>query len=203
MWFKASTRALTWAFFFNPAAHLSARAAHRERERLADETARSVLEEKTSLIRAIEKVTQICAQETSRPTLASRIGLGLSLSLVERRSLMSDHPSLADRARHLSGEHLGRNITPRACLALSLVVIMAGAVLAMNMGEVRADIINSVIANPGPAASFQMSSHFMGLEMSGHGPAPMLHAHGRFEHPRTNLASMQYADFNSSYYLAQ
>lgn len=203
MWFKASTRALTWAFFFNPAAHLSARAAHRERERLADETARSVLEEKTSLIRAIEKVTRICAQETSRPTLASRIGLGLSLSLVEQRSLMSDHPSLADRARHLSGERLGRSFTHRTCLALSLVVIMAGVVLAMNMGEVRADIVNSVIAHPGPASLQAVGPHIMGLEMPGHGPAPTLPAHGYVEHPRMSSVSGPDFDFNSSYYRMQ
>jgi heat shock protein HtpX len=150
VWFKACTRGLAWAFFFNPAAHLSAKAAHREREHLADETARSVLGERKSLIRAIEKVTRACRRDTVRPTLASRLGLKMALSLAERSSLMSDHPSLAERTRQFSEEQLRRRFTPAACLMLSAAVILTGVVLAVSTGEVRADIIHSVLSPPGP-----------------------------------------------------
>ncbi|MDW5561855.1 MAG: M48 family metalloprotease [Methanomassiliicoccus sp.] len=146
LWFKASTKALAWMFFFHPAAHLAARAAHRERERLADETAGSVMGERASLIRAIEKVTTICERDTSRPSLASRFGLSMTLSLLERGSLMSDHPSLADRTRQFSDECIRRRLGPTACLLLSLAVVLAGIALVVSMGEVRADILDSVLS---------------------------------------------------------
>jgi Zn-dependent protease with chaperone function len=186
--FKASARAMTWSFFFNPAAHLSARAAHRERERLADETAGSVLGDRASLIRAIEKVTRTCQLETARPTLASRIGLGISLSLVERNALLSDHPSLADRTRQFTHEHAGRAFTPMVCLALSLGVIIAGAVLAMSMGEIRADIIHSVLSDAGSIQG--MGPQVVGSEMAWTGPGPM-HPH-HLEAPPEDPMSMSF-----------
>ena len=170
--FKSASRSLAWTFFYNPAAHLSARAAQRERERLADETARSVLEEKGSLIRAIEKVSRIVAL-TPRPTLASRLGLRMTLSLSEHTSLLSDHPSLADRI----GDFRPRApsyLSPAAGVALSLGVLVAAVLLMASIGEVRTEILHSVL-DPVPLqmpSLAPLEQHLLGTPVSWPGPTP-------------------------------
>lgn len=142
VWFRTAIRALSWVQFFNPASHLSVRAAQRERERLADETARSVLEEKTSLLRAIEKVTSFLGTSSRKSSWATRLGLCFALSFTERSSLMSSHPSLGDRARSFA-EGIDRGpLSPRTCLVLSIAVLLATVVLLSGLGEVRSEILH-------------------------------------------------------------
>ncbi len=142
VWFRTAIRALSWVQFFNPASHLSVRAAQRQREKLADETAMSVLEEKTSLLRAIEKVTSFLGTSSKKVSLANRLGLCFALSFTERSSLMSDHPSLVDRARSFT-EGIDRGpLSYRTCLVLSIAVLLATAVLISSLGEVRSEILH-------------------------------------------------------------
>ncbi|MBI0582631.1 MAG: M48 family metalloprotease [Methanomassiliicoccus sp.] len=166
LWFRAGSRALAWVFFFNPAAHLSIRAAQREREQLADETARSVLGERKSLIRAIEKVTGAGTKDAPRSTLASRLGLRMTLSLTERSSLISDHPAVADRKRSIDGR-TAPGPGPRACVVLSIGVVLAASLLMVSMGEARADILSYLMTPPiSPLPSVQdVGPQLTGFEM--------------------------------------
>jgi Zn-dependent protease with chaperone function len=156
--FKRNTRALVWLSFFNPASHLAARAARREREKLADETAREALDNKDDLLKAIEKVNMFLEIAPERESVASRIGLGFGLSIVERTSLLSDHPSFADRCRSYRGEVGGLSLSPAVCAMLSILIVVAMALTFLSMGEVRAEIIQ----------------YSMG---GGFGPLPPLHPH--------------------------
>jgi Zn-dependent protease with chaperone function len=142
VWFRTAIRALSWVQFFNPASHLAVRAAQREREKLADETARSVLEEKGSLLRAIEKVTSFLGTSSTKASLVTRLSLCFTLSFSDRSSLMSDHPSLADRARSFADGLESGPLSSRTCLVLSIAVLLATAVLLSGLGEVRSEILH-------------------------------------------------------------
>lgn len=172
VWFKAASRSLAWAFFYNPAAHLMVRAAQRERERLADQTARSVLDEQATLMQAIEKVSRIIAL-APRPTLASRLGLRMTLSLGEHSSLLSDHPSLADRARDYRQMSIPSYLSPAASVVISVGVVFAAGVLMASVGEVRTEILHFIM-DPIPVhlpSVVPLEHHFVGMQVSWSGPS--------------------------------
>lgn len=151
VWFRTAARALAWTHFFNPASHLSFRAAQREREKLADETARSVIEEKDTLLRAIEKVTSFLDNDGRKTSLATRLGLCFALSFSDKTSLMDDHPSFAERARSFRDGMTGRRFSPHTCTALSVAVLLVAAVVLMGLGEVREEILHVGVEENMPA----------------------------------------------------
>lgn len=142
LWFRTAARALAWTHFFNPASHLSFRAAQREREKLADETARSVIEEKDTLLRAIEKVTSFLGNDGSKASLATRLGLCFALSFSDKTSLMDDHPSFADRARSFKNGEAKRSYSPSASMAMSVAVLLVAAMVFMGLGAAREEMLH-------------------------------------------------------------
>ncbi len=141
VWFRTAIKALAWVQFFNLVSHLSVRAAQREREKLADDTARSVLSDKGSLLSAIEKVTSFLGTG-GRRSLTTRLGLCFALSFSDRASLMSDHPSLADRARSFTEGASKGYLSPRACLVLSIAVLLATTIMVGSLDDMRSEILH-------------------------------------------------------------
>jgi len=143
--FKRISQALMWLSFFNPAAHLAIRAARREREKYADETARQFLEEKDTLLRAIEKVNAFIEGTSRKRGLIASVGLSFSLSIAERTSLLSDHPSFTDRTRSYRGERAHAPLPRAACIALSVAVIASLAVAVVSVGDVHSAIMHDIL----------------------------------------------------------
>lgn len=137
-WFRTTIGALAWVHFFDPTSHLSVRAAQRERERFADETACSALGEQDSLQRALEKVVSFSG-EGVHGGLATRIGLCFALSFLDRNPLMSQHPPITERTRP-SRKRVNRRSSPLTCLVLSVAVLLIAAVAFVGLGHVRDEI---------------------------------------------------------------
>jgi Zn-dependent protease with chaperone function len=177
--FKRYSQALVWVSFFNPAAHLAARAARREREKYADETAREALDNKDALLKAIEKVNQLLTSATEKRSLSSRIGFGFGLSITERTSLLSDHPSFADRSRSYRGERRGLSLSPTTCAILSILIMAAMVVAFLSVGDVHQDIVHYIQSgmfgpyppfHPHMAPSEQLLTNTFGQGIAAHAP---------------------------------
>lgn len=168
--FKMLSTSLACLSFFNPLAFMALKASRRERESMADERAKAAIGDEDALARAITKVASVLERAPQRS--APGWGFCFALSLADRTPLLAAHPSPTERVRRIARPvRGGRSLRSRAvCILLSATVVVLAALLLMNLGEVRAEIVQSVMESPaGPACGAGGPLHNM--TPTGSGPA--------------------------------
>ncbi|RJS85508.1 hypothetical protein CW706_00960, partial [Candidatus Bathyarchaeota archaeon] len=139
--FKTLSYTLNIISFFNPFAYITASAAQREREMLADESGAKLLEQPKILAKAL---TKICKALQAFPKEGSLVRLTSSLFLVypiaRRPEMLATHPRVNQRIRNIA--RLTSKATSVHCnvaiaVALSLLIIFGGIAASYCLISIR------------------------------------------------------------------
>jgi heat shock protein HtpX len=179
--FKAFTSALVAISFFNPLAYLSASAAQKEREMLADERGAGVIGRPEALVSALVKVgNALRAFPPDGRLMRLAVATFVASSFEHRSEALSSHPTIEVRAWNVL-DLRARRILPRRRLAAALVVssliLVGGVVASIYLVDVQAQMLQ-VFLPKAPLAFSYASQHppahlSMLVEHDG-GPTPYL-----------------------------
>jgi hypothetical protein len=178
--FKALVNALVAISFFNPLAYLSASAALREREMLADERGARVLAHPQALASALVKVgNSLRAFPPERHLMRLAAATFLMSSFEHRSEATSLHPMIKTRAWNVLGLEY-RSIIPRrrlaAMLAVSSLILLGGVVASVYLVDLQAQMLQVFL--PKAPLAFSYASY------NGYGGMNALVAHSvGFAHP--------------------
>jgi len=156
--FKTLSNALNIISFFNPLAYVTASAAQREREMLADESGAKLLEQPKLLAKALAK---ICKALQRFPKEGPLVRLTSSLFLVspiaQRPAILATHPRVNQRIRNiakLTSKAPSAHYNVAIALTLSLLIIFAGIATSYSLINIR----TSFMQNDSPMISFHSPS---------------------------------------------
>ena len=145
--FKTLSNALNIISFFNPFAYITASAAQREREMLADESGAKLLEQPKLLAKALAK---ICKALQTLPKEGPLVRLASSLFLVSpiarRPEVLATHPRVNQRVRNIA--RLTSKATSVHCnvaiaLTLSLLIIFGGIAASYSLINIRTSFMQN------------------------------------------------------------
>lgn len=143
--FKTLSNALNIVSFFNPFAYITASAAQREREMLADESGAKLLEQPKLLAKAIAK---ICKALQTLPKEGPLARLTSSLFLVSpiarRPEILATHPRVNQRLRNiakLTSKATSVHYNVAITLTLSLLIIFGGIAASYSLINIRTSFI--------------------------------------------------------------
>jgi len=139
--FKTVSTALTTISFFNPLSYIASSTAQREREMLADERAIELLERPSSLANALAKICK-AIQTLPKENLMTNFSSNLlvSSSVLHRVGILSTHPRLDTRLRHISTSKQSKPWSRRnahLALLLSLMLILSAVAVSLAMADVQ------------------------------------------------------------------
>lgn len=159
--FKALTSALVAISFFNPLAYLSASAAQKEREMLADERGAGVIERPETLVSALVKVgSALKAFPPDGRLTRLAVATFVASSFEHRSEALSGHPALEVRAWNVL-DLRSRKVLPRRRLAAALVVssliLVGGVVASIYLVELQAQMLQVFL--PKAPLAFSYASH--------------------------------------------
>ena len=140
--FKVISNALTTVSFFNPLSYISSSCAQREREMLADERAIELLEKPSTLGDALAKICKAIQNLPKESVLINfSSNLLVSSSVLHRVGILSTHPRLDTRLRHISAPKPKSKRWSRynihVTLLLSLLLILSAIVVGLAMADVQ------------------------------------------------------------------
>ena len=154
--FKTLSTALTTISFFNPLSYIASSSAQREREMLADERAIELLENPSLLANALAKICK-AIQNLPKESLMVNFSSNLltSSSVLHRVGILSTHPRLDTRMRHIltpkQSRHWSR-LNTHIALLLSLMLILSAVAVSLAMADVQlnftAEFANSQVLKP-------------------------------------------------------
>jgi Zn-dependent protease with chaperone function len=178
--FKALMNALIAISFFNPLAYLSASAALKEREMLADECGARVLAHPQALASALVKVgNSLRVFPPERHLMRLAAATFLVSSFEHRSEATSPHPMIKTRAWNVLGLE-SRSIVSRRRLAAALVVssliLLGGVVASVYLVDLQAHMLQVFIPKAPLAFSHASYDSFGGMN------ALAVHSVG-FAHP--------------------
>ena len=145
--FKTLSYALNIISFFNPFAYITASAAQREREMLADESGAKLLEQPRLLAKALAK---ICKALQTLPKEGPLVRLTSSLFLVSpiarRPEILATHPRVNQRVRNIA--RLTSKVTSVHCnvaiaVTLSLLIIFGGIAASYCLINIRTSFMQN------------------------------------------------------------
>ncbi len=179
--FKALTNALVAISFFNPLSYLTASAAMKEREMLADERGASVIGTPHALASALVKVGRALREFPPERRLTRLAAATFLVSSFDRHtSIRSYHPSVEARAWNLL-EMNSKSIVPRrrvaAAVLLSSMVLLGGVAASLYFVNLQAHLLQILL--PKAPTSFVYASQPNAPQV---GLAS--HAGARFSFPR-------------------
>ena len=158
--FKTLSHALMMISFFNPFAYLTASAAQREREMLADESGAKLLDQPKLLARALSK-TYKALRGFPKEDLLVRLTSGLFLvsPIARRPEILATHPRVNQRIDNIARlttktAKARRNMT--ITIALSFLIILGGLMAAYPIVKIQMAYVQaqpnsfSVTSSEGP-----------------------------------------------------
>ena len=191
--FKALMNALVTISFFNPLAYLSASAALREREMLADERGASVLARPQALASALVKVgTSLRSFPPERHLIRLAAATFLASSFEHRSEAASLHPMIKTRAWNVLGLE-SRSIPSRRRLAAALVVssliLLGGVVASFYLVDMQAHMLQVFLPKAPLAFSYASYHGIGGIDV------PLVHFVGFAHQPGFSSLSSFGGDF--------
>lgn len=180
--FKALMNALVTISFFNPLAYLSASAALREREMLADERGVRVLAHPQALASAIVKVgDSLRALPPERHLMRLAAATFLVSSFELRSEATSLHPMIKTRAWNVLRPE-SRSILSRrrlaATLAVSSVILLGGVVASVYLVDLQAQMLQVFLPKAPLAFSYATYHSFGGTNALVSHSVGFAHPHG-------------------------
>jgi Zn-dependent protease with chaperone function len=167
--FKALMNALITISFFNPLAYISASAALREREMLADEKGASVLSHPHALASALVKVgNSLRAFPPERHLMRLAAATFLVSSFEHRSAATSVHPLIKTRAWNVLGlesRSAPSNRRLAAVLVVSSLVLLGGVVASFYLVNVQAQMLQVYLPKAPLAFSYASYHGFGGVDV--------------------------------------
>jgi len=145
--FKTLSNALNIVSFFNPFAYITASAAQREREMLADESGAKLLEQPKLLAKAIAKICKALQTLPKEGPLARLTSNLFLVSPIARRpEILATHPRVNQRVRNiarLTSKATSVHYNVAIALALSLLIIFGGIAASYSLINLRTSLMQN------------------------------------------------------------